>query len=41
MSSWGWVVLAWAELILAYVGYGFYLRWRQKRLEKEDASSNG
>ncbi len=41
LSPWGWVAVAWAELVLAYAGYLLYLRWRLKRLEKEDGSSNG
>ena len=38
IPDWGWVAAAWGEVVLAYVGYGFYLRRRAKRLE--EASSN-
>jgi HAMP domain-containing protein len=41
-SAWTWVIVAWAELILAYAGYSFYLHRRLKRLEqlKEEVSSH-
>jgi hypothetical protein len=31
MNTWTWVILAWAELIVFYVGYLFYLNWRANR----------
>ena len=36
MSSWGWVAIAWIELVLAYGGYLLYLRWRARRREGAD-----
>lgn len=36
MSSWGWVLIAWLQLVLAYGAYLLYLRWRGNQLEKDD-----
>ena len=33
MTTWGWILLAWAELIIFYVGYLFYLNWRANKLK--------
>ena len=38
LSQWGWVSIAWAEVLAAYVGYLLYLRWRAKRARDEDES---
>lgn len=39
LSPWGWVALAWGQLILFYLGYLGYLNWRYRavkaRLEDE------
>ncbi len=35
-SSWTWITLAWGEVILAYVGYLLYLRWREARAKGKD-----
>jgi hypothetical protein len=31
--TWFWIILAWAELVIFYVGYLLYLNWRHKKLE--------
>lgn len=30
-----WVALAWIELVIAYVGYLWYLNWRARKAEEE------
>ncbi len=37
-SDWTWVLLAWGQLLLAYGGYLWYLRWREQRLQDKDKS---
>jgi len=37
VSNWGWVAAAWIQLVIAYVGYMFYINWRQKRLKDDDS----
>lgn len=37
VPTWGWVAVAWLELVLAYGGYMFYINWRQKRLKDDDS----
>ena len=41
MTQWHWVGLAWAHLILSYLGYLVYLRSRAKRASElaEERSS--
>jgi hypothetical protein len=36
MSDWAWVLIAWAQLVVAYVGYLLYLNWRAKKLQDEE-----
>ena len=36
LSHWGWVGLAWAELLLAYGGYLFYLSRRERRAREDE-----
>lgn len=36
LGHWGWVAIAWAELLIAYGGYLFYLNWRSRRVRDED-----
>jgi hypothetical protein len=36
MSDWGWVFLAWGQLVVAYLGYVIYLNWRTKKLQDEE-----
>ena len=36
LGTWGWVAFAWAQLFVAYGGYLGYLRWRERRLEREE-----
>ena len=31
ISNWTWVALAYGEVVLAYLGYLLYLRWRERR----------
>ena len=33
MSDWAWVIIAWAQLVVAYVGYLFYLNWRARKVQ--------
>lgn len=35
ISPWGWVALAWGELIVAYGAYLVYLGRRRRRLEQD------
>lgn len=35
-SHWTWVTVAWVELLVAYGGYLFYLRWRRQRLLRDE-----
>jgi len=39
-GQWGWVALAWAQLVLFYGGYQLYLSRRLKRLEEEAPSND-
>ncbi len=34
-SHWTWVSIAWAEVVLAYVGYLVYLGWRRRQVLRE------
>ena len=36
IPQWGWVIIAWVQLLIAYGGYMLYLNWRQKRLNEEE-----
>jgi hypothetical protein len=36
MSQWAWVLVAWSQLVIAYVGYLVYLGWRRRRLLEDD-----
>ena len=39
-NHWTWVGIAWAEVVLVYVGYLVYLGWRKRQLlEDADARS--
>lgn len=33
-SPWSWVMVAWAELVVAYGGYLAYLGWRARRVRR-------
>ena len=35
LSPWGWVALAWVEVLLAYGGYLYYLAWRERRARED------
>lgn len=35
-NQWVWVSIAWAQVVLAYVGYLVYLGWRRRRLLADD-----
>ncbi|CAN5841252.1 hypothetical protein BH23DEI1_BH23DEI1_01390 [soil metagenome] len=35
-NQWVWVSIAWAQVVLAYVGYLIYLGWRHRRLLDDD-----
>lgn len=35
-SHWTWVTVAWLEVVVAYVGYLLYLRWRRRRLLRDE-----
>jgi hypothetical protein len=37
-SHWTWVGIAWAEVVLAYVGYLAYLGWRKRQLLRDDGA---
>ena len=34
ISQWGWVAIAWGELVLAYIGYLLYINWRERQVDK-------
>jgi hypothetical protein len=36
MSDWGWVLIAWGQLVVVYLGYLLYLNWRAKKLQDEE-----
>ena len=38
LPAWFWVTIAWAELLLVYGGYMWYLNRRAKNAVKEDKS---
>lgn len=35
MSNWGWILLAWGQLVVFYVGYLLYLNWRLGNLKDD------
>lgn len=35
VSNWGWVAIAWLEVLLAYGGYLAYLAWRERRARED------
>jgi hypothetical protein len=34
-SHWTWVGIAWAQVVVAYVGYLVYLGWRRQQLLRD------
>ena len=37
-TPWTWVWIAWGQLIVAYLGYAYYLNWRRDKLLSDDAA---
>lgn len=35
-SPWVWVLAAWAEVALVYLGYLWYLNWRARRGDRNE-----
>lgn len=35
LTPWGWVLLAYGQLVVAYGGYAIYLRWRERRAARK------
>lgn len=35
IPQWGWVALAWAQLILSYIGYLWYLQRRERHIREQ------
>lgn len=36
-SQWTWVLVAWGQLAVAYLGYEIYLRRREARARRDEA----
>lgn len=36
ITPWGWVAIAYGQLVLAYAGYVLYLRWRERRVTRRE-----
>lgn len=39
-THWTWVIIAWAQLALTYVGYLLYLRWLERRAANGNEDSS-
>lgn len=40
ISEWGWVAIAWLQLILSYIGYLWYLHQRERQIRQKQPNTS-